>query len=445
MAGQRLPGLLEEQKRLKDTGSGIHQIKNPILRTLATVGDMAGQTFVPGWRMVPGTQMHHNALVRENLGQINALQGEQLKEAETGQEEAKAQQERAKAAQALEPTGKNEELLYDKNGDPVGFRDATGKIYSQADLEASQDENLQRVGKVLNEAKGKQNKPFLHESEQGIFLIDPNTREAFPVQYNGETLMPKAKQTAAKNASEQLKQRIMQAYEKGDKALVATLQNELKATDPEGAQRIAISLEGMQNTENRANVSRSDRSFQQANGRLNKLKDSVDQLVGRISRLNESLNVATPQADALVGPELLSVMAGGMGSGLRMNEAEIARVVGGRSHWEDLRAAAQKWGPGNSITPDQRQQIRQLVNAVNERLLRKQQLIDKAGEALIDSDDPKEHRRIVEEAEKGFTAVDREAGHTNTVHYVDGKDEYDIPADKEEKFKREHPQAVKHG
>jgi hypothetical protein len=61
--------------------------------------------------------------------------------------------------------------------------------------------------------------------------------------------------------------------------------------------------------------------------------------VPRFGRLRDTLNQKSPQADALVAPELLTVIAGGQGSGLRMNEAEIARSVGGRSHLEDLKAA----------------------------------------------------------------------------------------------------------
>ena len=36
-------------------------------------------------------------------------------------------------------------------------------------------------------------------------------------------------------------------------------------------------------------------------------------------------------------------MAGGQGNGLRMNEAEISRIVGGRTNWESFKAKLGAW------------------------------------------------------------------------------------------------------
>jgi hypothetical protein len=123
-----------------------------------------------------------------------------------------------------------------------------------------------------------------------------------------------------------------------------------------------------------------------------------------MGRLQDTLNQNSPQADALVAPELLTVMAGGQGSGLRMNEAEIARIVGGRSNWESLKAAA------NSITPAQRQQIRALVSTVQQRLAAKQSVLDGAHEDLINATDVSGHRRVVAGARSKMTAVDQGGG-----------------------------------
>src|SRR5262249_3705617 len=117
----------------------------------------------------------------------------------------------------------------------------------------------------------------------------------------------------------------------------------------------------------------------------------------------------TPQADALIAPELLSIMAGGAGSGLRMNEAEISRVIGGRSNWEALQAAANKWRldptTANSITPDQRTQIRALTNAVAQKIRAKQAILSDASSRLAASDDPLEHRRIFSGAKQALVGA----------------------------------------
>lgn len=156
--------------------------------------------------------------------------------------------------------------------------------------------------------------------------------------------------------------------------------------------------------------SRSDKSYQYNQGRLDKLRTPIDQIVMRFGRLQDTLNQHNPQADALVGPELLTVMAGGQGSGLRMNEAEIARIVGGRSAWESLKANIQHWATNpddaRSITPDQDRMIRALINTVGTKLNAKQAIIDHAQEQLLNTDDPREHRQITADAQHHLDAID---------------------------------------
>ena len=103
-------------------------------------------------------------------------------------------------------------------------------------------------------------------------------------------------------------------------------------------------------------------------------------------------------------------MSGGQGSGLRMNEAEISRIVGGRSKWESLKASINQWQTdptkARSITPEQDKQIRALVDTVHQKLVKKQAILDGAEESLINSDDPKQHREIVAGARKQLDAID---------------------------------------
>jgi hypothetical protein len=146
-----------------------------------------------------------------------------------------------------------------------------------------------------------------------------------------------------------------------------------------------------------------------------------------MGRLQETLAQKTPQADALVAPELLTIMAGGAGSGLRMNEAEISRVVGGRSVWEDLKGKLQHWSTNpddaRSITPDQDRQIRALVEAVHGKLLRKQGILDQAEQDLIDADNVQSHRQILSKARRDIDAVDapqQQAGNGPVIRTYNG-------------------------
>lgn len=170
---------------------------------------------------------------------------------------------------------------------------------------------------------------------------------------------------------------------------------------------------------------RSDKSYQFNSGQLDKVGKPVEDAVARLGRLRDTLAQGTPQADALVAPELLTVMAGGAGSGLRMNEAEISRVIGGRSKWESLKAAANQWSldpkTANSITPEQRSQIHALVEHVNNKLLAKQQLMDQARQDLINTDDPGEHRRIVATTRGKLTKIDEGEGQQTQLPNGGGK------------------------
>jgi hypothetical protein len=172
----------------------------------------------------------------------------------------------------------------------------------------------------------------------------------------------------------------------------------------------------LQNTENNQAVQQQSSSFKFNQGELNKLQVPIDQRVSRISNLMITLGRNTPQADTLVAPELLTTMAGGQGSGLRMNEAEISRIVGGRTGWEDIKAKVNKWwadgGPSNpnvgfALTGPQREQVRDLMNVVSTRLASKQSLLASAGQALADPNaTPFNHRQILADTHNQLNDID---------------------------------------
>jgi hypothetical protein len=162
-------------------------------------------------------------------------------------------------------------------------------------------------------------------------------------------------------------------------------------------------------------------SYKYHNGLLETAIKPVSDAITRFERLEETIAAGTPQADALVAPELLTVMAGGMGSGLRMNEAEIARIIGGRSNYESLQAALNKWkidpSKALSITPAQRQQIRTLMSAVKVRMQRRLDLINDARDQLVNTDDPQQHKMIYSRVRR---ELDVSTSKSDEVKYVDG-------------------------
>jgi hypothetical protein len=78
-AASRIPSNLEsrttqdqdELNRLIRTGAGVSQVKNPFLKGLAAVGDIAGASLFPSIeRLIPGTYGHHNDLINTQESRI---------------------------------------------------------------------------------------------------------------------------------------------------------------------------------------------------------------------------------------------------------------------------------------------------------------------------------------------------------------------------------------
>lgn len=155
--------------------------------------------------------------------------------------------------------------------------------------------------------------------------------------------------------------------------------------------------------------SRVDKSYQFHTSQITALGKPIQDRMSRLENIQTSLDQNSPQADALIAPELLTAMAGGQGSGLRMNEAEIARIVGGRNHWQDLKSAALKWQLDPSkpfqITDEQRKQVRSLVDATHALAENRMNAITDAQQRLAVSTDPMEHRKIFSELRNALSGT----------------------------------------
>ena len=230
---------------------------------------------------------------------------------------------------------------------------------------------------------------------QPLGMVDPS---ASTLQANFESRLAAAAETDKKNGNMAKTAEVMKelaGYESGwEKSRSAQLQRQLEI-----------------NARAQANASTaSDRSYQFHERELDQLAKPINDLAGKVAGLNDELNQGSPVADALVAPKLLSVLVGGQGSGLRMNEAEISRVVGGRSNWESLKAKAAQWATdpakANTITPAQRGQIRALVNEVAQKVQSKQAALNQGYADLAGSDDPLAHRKIYDRTRKAVLDVD---------------------------------------
>lgn len=207
--------------------------------------------------------------------------------------------------------------------------------------------------------------------------------------------------TEVKPETRSIPEQIAAATLAGDTATVQKLtkaaQTAAAATrDPEAA---AARLEARKNSMDAKDRDRYDKSYNTSTTQLDALGKPLADQADKFAKLQAAVNQKTPQADALVAPELLSVMAGGSGSGLRMNEAEISRIVGGRSNFDNIKVALQKWDPRDgkalTITDEQRAEINKLVAVVHDRLASKVDTLNEARNSLLDEGTVEGHRRIM--------------------------------------------------
>lgn len=102
---------IAEYNRQKNTGSGVSQIQNPLLRGIARAADIAGSVFAPNLaQFIPGTTLHHQLGMNQAAQNVATDQAEeqatttqQASQAQVKQREALAEQEQAKAAQLNNP------------------------------------------------------------------------------------------------------------------------------------------------------------------------------------------------------------------------------------------------------------------------------------------------------------------------------------------------------
>lgn len=147
-------------------------------------------------------------------------------------------------------------------------------------------------------------------------------------------------------------------------------------------------------------------SYNAISSRIETIAKPVFERVERLQRIVDTLNTPNAVADSLVAPELLSAMAAGAGSGIRINESEIQRVLGARSTIENVRAMLMKVQSGETVTPEVRKQMNQLVALVKSKIDRKVEIVNKARQALAKSDSIASQRQIFADMNEKLGNID---------------------------------------
>lgn len=143
---------------------------------------------------------------------------------------------------------------------------------------------------------------------------------------------------------------------------------------------------------------------------IDKTAQPISDSITRMSRLLDTLDQGTPLADSVVAPELMVVMAGGQGSGVRITQPEINNIMGSPSKLEQVKAALRQWSTNPAeaikILEPMRNQIHALVTTVNDKLTAKQRIIDGARDRLATAKTEQEYKQIKADVQRDLIRVD---------------------------------------
>lgn len=340
----------------------------------AKVGNIAGNIAAPGiMGVIPGTDLN------------NHLQAEGLQQTTTADQKAATEQQNANTAETSAKNTGNVSQQYaqalrdkaaaDASGDPTAIAKADRAV---ADAKAAVDES-KSVAKVPT-----------GDEPLGPELV---------TQYNKEL----ADRYQVLNPGKQLPQEFMlpptataNDYNRRHTAMEGVekatgVQTQLDTANDQKTAAAAVHKE-----------EHAGKLYDDYNKQVEKNSAPMEAISARTTLLLHNLDAKDKQSDAQVAPELLSIASGGVGSGLRMNEAEISRVVGGRSVWDSLISMANKVREGEgTFSDEQRAQMHKIGEYIYDRAAAVTVLYSDAKDRMLsDKDTPDQVRKDYNDAKR---------------------------------------------
>lgn len=172
-------------------------------------------------------------------------------------------------------------------------------------------------------------------------------------------------------------------------------------------------------------------SYQRADNKIAGYFKEINDQALRLQKLKVTLNQQGNLADSLLAPEIVVAMAGGQGSGVRINEAEIDRVLGGQNRWDNLKRELKKWDAsgqphGTFLVDDKmRAQMRDVIRYIDQKNQTALRGLDKLGDSLLDANSGPDfldrHRAIVKQARDMMQHRDDDAEVKLFSHNIEGR------------------------
>lgn len=355
--------------RLEGSKSGIGQIKSPYARIPLQIADAIGSTFLPRLTtMLPGTQLHHQALVH---GAQNAVTSDQqtaagdaenrLKGAQTAETQAKIPLTEAETQQKLHPAGKFTE------GQQVGIDPQHPELGSQIMRFNEQTGQLEFTG---IKAGSKPAEP--KEGELPLGQERTDALNALLTKRNPSYKLPP-------NATEKDFDRVQKLMELDLRDAESKAVHDQSAADREASRQQAVELKKMmisamqasaQATRDAAQANRQGtRDFQQGErgrGLLDKAEgvyrtaaQGADAL-SDFADMAKSGNKVAAQALPLEGALLINTSQGVK----RINRQEIDSISGAGDLFDKISGFFGKWTQGQPIPENIQNNFRQLSSVL---------------------------------------------------------------------------------
>jgi len=397
-----------ELNRLVGSPSGIGQIHNPWARHGLQVLDALGGAFFPGFEQrLPGTQGHHDVLVRQAQGNVNEdekLAGDEAARehtaAETGELGARAAHEKAEAVAAgAKPTNEWAELK-DLVTDPEH-----PELGPQA---AFFNKNNPKQGLVYGHAPAaatpKDETPSIHVLPDGRVVSvhrDPKTGKSMAeVVYEGD---PKVETDLAD----------LEVNGKPHKVIVNKKTGEtIKDLGPSGIKPPVVSV-------NAGNAAL-DHEIGQYGKPWQTMSTGVSSQLDKI--LDAEKMVAGGAVDQALGiPKVLTALVSGQGSGVRITQAELNSIAHARGIEGDIQGFIQKASGKGQLTAQQQQELSGLLHDVRQRILQKKAIADSAIDEMQAGQSRSDILAADKKARGALDALERGAGSApKTGDVVDG-------------------------
>jgi len=361
-----------------------------LAHTMAKIGNIAGGVLAPKtMELIPGTdlnKMQQGANLQAQLGKDVASEAAAAKETKA----LAPQDQLINAGTALQAAKDSKDPAaiqkaqqsYDNIVASFNAKDATAKTLTP-------EEQLVDANKALQAAQASGDPTALKTAQDSVKAIT----DAINAK-TGAAAVPATPEQVAEygNRVKQLgltpeQEKVYGSVPAGSTvAEIDKHYNEAAALKGQGDKEAQTTVSNRERDDAAAakKVEESGHVFDKYSTQVDKVKDPMDATGARAGLAIKNLDLKTKAADALVAPEILTLAAGGQGSGLRMNEAEISRIVGGRDIWDTLKSKINYLQTkGGTFDDTQRGQLRQIAQYVQERSGAVSSILDQTREKML--------------------------------------------------------------